>query len=409
MTRSLLWTRRVSGLVTALLVIEFLDEFVFGAREAAWPYIRRDLGLSYAEIGLLLGIPGIFSAVVEPALGVLSDIWNRRVLILGGGVLFAGALLLTALSSGFVLLLIAFLLLYPASGAFVSLSQAALMDAAPDRREHNMARWTLAGSVGVLGGPLALSGAAALGVDWRGLFAALAALTLLPLAGAWRQPLHAPGNHATPEAESDPPSLSAGLRDAWRAVGQRDVLRWLALLQFGDLMLDILYGFLALYFVDVAGVSPEVAALAVATWAGVGLVGDALLIPLIERTPGLRYLRRSAIAVAVLFPAFLLVEPLALKLALLGALGLLNAGWYAIPMAQLYATLPNQSGAALAAANVAGLGGSLLPLAIGAVAQAAGLDVAMWLLMAGPLALLIGLPRQDTAAAKPPPNDTEAA
>lgn len=30
----------------SLLAIEFLDEFVFGAREAAWPLIRTDLGLS---------------------------------------------------------------------------------------------------------------------------------------------------------------------------------------------------------------------------------------------------------------------------------------------------------------------------------------------------------------------------
>ncbi len=41
-----------------LLLIEFLDELVFGAGEAAWPLIRDDLALSYDQIGLLLGIPG---------------------------------------------------------------------------------------------------------------------------------------------------------------------------------------------------------------------------------------------------------------------------------------------------------------------------------------------------------------
>lgn len=389
-------------MVAALLLIEFLDELVFGAREAAWPFIRRDLDLSYTQIGLLLAIPGLFSSVVEPLLGVLSDLWNRRALILGGGALFVVGLLLAALSSGFGLLLIAFLVLYPASGAFVSLSQAALMDADPARREHNMARWTLAGSVGVVAGPLMLSGMVALGGSWRGLFVAFAALTLLALARAWRQPSHALSNHATadpaiPGAER-PLDLRAGLRAAWSAVLRREVLRWLALLQFSDLMLDILLGFLALYFVDVAGISPEAAGLAVAVWTGVGLLSDALLIPLLARVRGLRYLRLSAALVAALFPLFLLAEPLALKLAALGALGLLNAGWYAIPMAQLYATLPGQSGAALAASNLAGLAGSLIPLLIGVVAQVAGLDVAMWLLLAGPLALLIGLPRQGVSA-----------
>jgi len=132
-------------------------------------------------------------------------------------------------------------------------------------------------------------------------------------------------------------------------------------------------GFLALYFVDVAGVSPAIAGLAVAVWTGVGLLGDALLIPLLARVPGLRYLRLSAALVAALFPLCLLAEPLALKLAALGALGLLNSGWYAIPMAQLYAALPGQSGAALAASNLAGLAGTA-PLAIRRRAQVAGLE-----------------------------------
>lgn len=35
----------------------------------------------------------------------------------------------------------AFILFYPASGAFVNLSQATLMDSETDRHEQNMARW----------------------------------------------------------------------------------------------------------------------------------------------------------------------------------------------------------------------------------------------------------------------------
>jgi FSR family fosmidomycin resistance protein-like MFS transporter len=40
--------------------------------------------------------------------------------------------------------------------------------------------------------------------------------------------------------------------------------------------------------------------------------------------------------------------------------------------------------------------GTLLPLGIGLAAQAFGLGPAMWLLLAGPLALLFGLPRRKT-------------
>jgi FSR family fosmidomycin resistance protein-like MFS transporter len=52
-----------------LLTIEFLDELVYGAREAAWPLIRTDLALTYAQVGLLLSLPNLASSLVEPFLG----------------------------------------------------------------------------------------------------------------------------------------------------------------------------------------------------------------------------------------------------------------------------------------------------------------------------------------------------
>jgi FSR family fosmidomycin resistance protein-like MFS transporter len=180
---------RAALLIFILLAIEFLDELVYGAREAAWPLMRDELELSYAQIGGLLSLPGIVSSFIEPVLGILGDTGKRRVLVLGGGLFFALALLLTAVSQNFLVLLLSFILFYPASGAFVSLSQATLMDSDPARHEHNMARWTFAGSLGVVAGPLALSAAVALAVGWRGLFLLFAGLTLALWAAAWRIPL----------------------------------------------------------------------------------------------------------------------------------------------------------------------------------------------------------------------------
>ena len=383
-----------------LLCIEFLDEFVFSAREAAWPLIRDDFALTYIQIGLLLGVPGVVSALVEPFLGILADVWRRRALIVGGGVIFGLTLWLISFGHHFWALMIAFVIQYPASGAFVSVSQAALMDHDPPRREHNMARWTFAGSVGVVAGPLSLGALMAAGGAWRELFAAFGVVTFALAGAAFRHrfPNHryTPDEHSASAApEGDPAALTFrdGLRNALRALRRRDVLRWIALLQFSDLMLDVLYGFLALYFVDVIGLTTSEASLAVAVWTGVGLLGDFLIIPLLERVSGLAYLRVSAVLVLALFPAFLLAPWFGVKLALLGALGLLNAGWYAILMAQLYAAMPGQSGTALAVNNAGGLFGSLIPLGLGAAAQSAGLGAAMWLLLAGPLALMAGLPR----------------
>jgi FSR family fosmidomycin resistance protein-like MFS transporter len=387
-------------LTFTLLLIEFLDEFVFGAREAAWPLIRTDLGLSYAQVGLLLGLPNVVGNLIEPILGILGDVWHRRVLVLGGGAVFALALLLTASSRSFPTLLASFVLFYPASGAFVSLSQANLMDMDADRHEQNMARWTFAGSVGVVAGPLALGAAAMWGIGWRGLFLLFAGLTLALLALVYRArpPTPTPPHFHTPTpSHSHTPlasSLKQGLIDALRALRRVEVLRWLALLEFSDLMLDVLLGFLALYFVDVVGVTAARAGMAVALLTGMGLLGNLALIPLLERVRGLRYLRLSVVATSVLFPAFLLVPGAGAKLVLLGLLGLSSAGWYPILKAQLYSAMPGQSGTVLAVGNVFGLVGGLIPLGLGLIAERYDLTVTMWLLLLGPVALLIGIPKR---------------
>ena len=88
-----------------LLLTEFLDELVFGVREAAWPLMRDDLHLSYTQVGVILSVPGVVGNLVEPSFGILGDVWRRRSLVLAGGVVFAAASLLVGLSESFAALL----------------------------------------------------------------------------------------------------------------------------------------------------------------------------------------------------------------------------------------------------------------------------------------------------------------
>lgn len=374
-----------------LLLIELLDELIFGAREAAWPLIRDDLSLSYWQIGLLLGVPNVLSNLIELPLGVLGDFWPRRRLVVGGGLLVSLALLLMALAPSFVPLLLAFILIYPASGAFVGLAQATLMDLEPTRHEVAMARWTLAGSLGNVVGPLLLGVASWLLWGWRGLFLAFALLSFLLTLLAARQRFP----QLPPPASS---SFKTEFGAAWAELRRPAIRRWLFLLECSDLMLDVLLGFLALYFVDVVGVKPATAGLAVTIWLGVGLLGDALLIPLLGRVAGLRYLRASALILLVLYPAFLLTPWLSAKLLLLALVGLFNAGWYAILKGQLYSAMPGRSGSVMTMRAAAGMVGGALPALLGLIAQEVSLELTMWLLLFGPLVLLLGLPseaRQD--------------
>ncbi|THF67803.1 MFS transporter [Deinococcus sp. Arct2-2] len=383
-------------LLLAALAAELVDELVDGATGAAWPSLRSDLALNYVQVGLLLGSPAVFGNLLEPVLGFLSDAGYRRHLILGGGVCFAAALVLIATAGGFWPLLLALLLFYPASGAFVSLTQAALMDADPARHEQNMARWALAGSVGNLGGPLLVALSVALGGGWRPVFAGLAGLALVAWGLLWSVRVQLdPVMQFPPEATRQP--LSATFRAGWqglRAALSRGQIRLsLLLLECADLMLDVFRGFVALYFVDAAGASAAQAGLAVIVLTGVGLLGDALIVPVLERVSGVAYVRLSAVGVALAFAAFLLFPQLGVKLALLGVLGLLTSGWYAVLQARLYTLLPAQSGTVMALGSVSAVLAGLIPIVLGSLAQRFGVQAALWALLLGPLALVLGLPR----------------
>ncbi|MGH7876747.1 MAG: MFS transporter, partial [Candidatus Dormibacteraceae bacterium] len=155
-------------------MIEAADEVVFGVREAAWPLIRSDFGLSYAQIGFLLGVPSVAAAAIEPALGLVADSGRRHLIMVLGGCAFVAGLGIAALAPGFAWLLLGFMVIYPASGAFVGLAQASLVDLQPERHEVNLARWTLAGSIGAVLGPLTLAAALAVGFGWRAVLVGIA-------------------------------------------------------------------------------------------------------------------------------------------------------------------------------------------------------------------------------------------
>jgi MFS transporter, FSR family, fosmidomycin resistance protein len=379
------------------LGIELLDELVFGVREAAWPLIRHDLHLAYIAIGLLLALPKVGAVVIEPVLGLLADAGYRRLLIIGGGIIFGSALVMTGLAWSFGVLLLAFVMLYAASGSFVSLSQATLMDLDPGRREANMARWVLAGSFGVVLGPLLLTASLVAGYGWRPIFVSLSLLSAALVLAASGQPTGR--NRST--------SLVAGFKAALAALASGKVQQTLLMLEAGDLMGDVLTGYLALYFVDVAGVSSVDAGLAVLTLTVASLAGNAVLLPVLRRISGMDYLQASSLAVAAVYPAFLLTPGFAPKLIPLALLGALRAGWYAVPQARLYALVPEASGSILLVSNAGALLSACIPLGFGFGAQRLGFGATMWFLMLGPLTMLF-LSRMATDEAAPagPPQPT---
>jgi len=372
------------------LLIEFMDELVFGVGETAWPLFRNDLHLTYTQIGLLLSLPGIIAAFIEPFVGILGGLRKIHALIIVGGILFSLSLFITSKSYSFLFLLAYFILFFPSSGAFVSLSQANLMDSDTARHEQNMARWTFAGSLGVLSGPLLLGLFVYFGLGWRGTYAALASFSILCLLAALR---YLPPD---PISTSSFPSLRVvfdGFRAAFASLKRLEVWRWLLLLEFADLMMDVLFSYLALYFVDVARATEAQAGIAVTVWLAMGLITDFLFIPFIDRQKdSIQFLRITAFMELFAFAIFLLMPGFIPKLIVVIAVNLFNTGWYPILQGRLYSSLPGQSASLMAIGSVTAPLAKFFPFLIGFLADQFGLQTAMWILLLGPLALLIGLP-----------------
>jgi MFS transporter, FSR family, fosmidomycin resistance protein len=356
--------------------VVFADELAGGVQGAALPEIQHGLGLSYAGVGLLTSLPIMVGGLLELPLGFFSQ---RRVAVLCGGAVFVLCLGGAAFAWSLPQLLACFIAFYPVSGAFVSLTQAGLMDAFPQRRAHVMARWDLAGNVGAVAGPGLLMAVLQAGGDWRAAYLVLAGLSAVVWTGVWRR---------GPVGEERVSGSRLGAVAA--AFRETDAARWLVLLQVADLLVDVTTGFVAVYLVDVAHATPSVAALAVAIRLAAALGGDAVLVVVLEHVSDVTALRLSAIAASLLYPAFLLAPGLALKLTALAAVSAVTAWWYPILNARLYGALPGRSSVAVTLTTAASMAGGLGPLAIGFAAGRVGLAWALGGLVIVPLLVLAG-------------------
>lgn len=382
-----------------LLFVEFFDELAFTILALSVPLLRDAFSLNYAQVGLLLGVPLVIAALVEPIVLLLGDTHLRARLILGGGIALGAALLLTGGADTFVLLIAAVSLAGPASAAFVSLSQVELIQRDPGRESVVMARWTASGTMGDLLGAPALAAILALGGSWRSVLYLLGGAAILLVASVAR-PLTAsiPG-HRTDAA---PRHLIARFR---RIAAKRRLWRWLLLLPMADLMLDVFFGYLAVFLADQAGLSPTAAAFAGSLWLAGFLLGQLALVRLLPRWDGLRFSRWTAGLTLVVFPIWLFaVDGLAWRLATLAILGLLAAPWYPALQGAAYAEAPDRPATVAALGSVVSSAAGLLAVVTGMAAARWGLTLGLVLLLAGPLALVV------FGSTKPqPPEATEPA
>jgi MFS family permease len=104
-----------------------------------YPFIMRDLGLNYQQLGSITGILGIAWGFWSIVMGPVSDRFGRKKLLIGTMIGFSLLSSLTAFAGSFVMLIMIRAIMGVAEGAFTPISVAVTGEAsAPSRRGFNL-------------------------------------------------------------------------------------------------------------------------------------------------------------------------------------------------------------------------------------------------------------------------------
>lgn len=363
--------------LAAVLLVRLADEAAvflpFGTLES----FRAELGMTFAQAGTVVAAiwPG---AVVGGLFAAAADRFSRRVIAAGGAFGLAASLAMFSLGASFTMLVLGGFVMGMASTAMVDGAEVALVDMAGDDLRRYLARSNLLATIGDLLGPALVAGAAVAGLSWRVAFAAAAVLMgvyALALAAA---PLPPP-SRASGTEDADQGSGGEGARRPGLAAVLRDPAVW-ALGVIGLLMAPFdepLVGFTIALLENDRGASASAATLVAFVGISGGVLAFTVLARRFEGVPDDRLLLGSvaAMTAGAVFIAVAPVVPVVAVGGLVTAVGL-NLAWLAVQHRSL--TLrPGQVGATKALLGTIESTGFWIPVAVGVIADRAGLTLAV--------------------------------
>ncbi len=362
--------------MATILLVRLADEAAVFLPYGSLESFRADLGLTYAQAGTVLAaiFPG---AVVGGVFAAAADRFSRRVIAAGGAFGFALSLAMFAAGGSFVALALGAFVMGLSSTAMVDGTEVAMVEMAGDDLRHWLARANLLATAGDLLGPALVAAAAVAGVSWRVPFAAgavLMGLYGLALAGA---PLPSPPTRDGAGAGDDEAG-EVRRPGALRAV-LRDPAVWILGL-IGLLMTPFdepLIGFTIALLEQDRGASAATATVIAFVGIGGGVLAFTVLATRFEGVAderllvgGVAVMTAGAVTIAVV-PVLAVVAVAALA----SSIGL-SLAWLAVQHRSL--TLrPGQVGTTKAVLGTIEATGFWIPVAIGAVADRAGLSLAV--------------------------------
>ncbi len=322
-------------------------------------YVTGPVGSDAAGTGLAFGAFALSALALRPVVGHLCDVWGRSPLMIGGALLAAACLALTAHAGALLVVVALRLLLGVAEAAFFVASLAALADLAPEsRRGEAMSYNSIGLYLGItLGPPLGelLIGATSFAGAWYG--AAVLAVVAAVVAGSigetrvgGRPPHGAHGGWVWVHRPAIRPSV--GFLASVMAMG--------AFLVYAALHAESL---------GMANVS-----LPLLVYGSVVVVGRVAFARIVDRVPALTLASAALVAIAA---GLLLAAVLRTPAALVAGAAVLGVGvTFSTPafFSAIFATAsPTERGAASGTASMAlDLGLGIGPMAFGLAAQAGG-------------------------------------
>lgn len=374
--------------MAALLLVGFADEWFTFLPAGAFEALRLDLGLTYAQAGLILAalsLGGLLGMTFE----VAADYVSRRWLAASGAAAYGAAMIVFGLGDGFWTLLAAAFVWGAASDAFIHGCEVALVDLAPGPQlPRALARQHAWSAVGDLLAPASLAAAALAGLDWRGLF--LGGGGLMLAYGAWLSayrfpPPAPPSGHETPLR-----GLLAVMRDG-------RVLLIGAIMGLYGLLDEPLVAFLIARLEDQGHSRAAAVMLPLGLLVG-GLVGFILAERLAAGRAARDLIRPAAGVMALSLPPALFAPGWALVPAGF-VFGMAGAVFYTALHACMLSLRPGQAGSTSAVVSAIGLAGAAFPALVGAVADAWGLGAGLALYAVTPLLVLVLVLRLDLRGA----------
>jgi MFS transporter, FSR family, fosmidomycin resistance protein len=356
----------------------------------AAPSVEDEQQLSHGGYVLLVfAVPLLLASVAEAALALVSDRVPRQRLIALGLLALSGSLALCAAAESATLLALALGIAGTASGVACGAAQAELVSADPRGAERTLTRWVMFGGIGDVLTPIVLGAVLALGGSYRAALWAAALVIGVQAVLVLRTPPARPAS-----AAADAPTLDAEpmvpLARALRTAAQNGRLwLWLFGAALCTLLDEIVVALTTLHLERDLGL-PQAAAAGYATALSIGgVIGAFVVERVLAHVSATRVLVVSALVCLLGLAVVVALDSPVWMLPALLLVGMSAAPQYALLSARAFAAVPGRPGVVNALSEVFVLLDILAPVALGVIADRAGLELALGCLLAQPLCVLL--------------------